>query len=580
TDFRWIKRWAALGDSFSAGIGAGNLYTSARGDDWKCSRYDRSYPARLEKVLGTGPNFFQYLACSGDRTEQIYSQALNMEADMDFVVLTGGGNDLCLSDIVKTCVLLPLKSEAKCDEALRIAEDNLHFMLKRNVREVLEALDSKMHKNGLVLYVLYAQFFNADIEKCGLDQDWNLLPFGNSLPLTRERREKFNSLVERTNGVLREAIKEVQRGKKIRYRVRAVDWNDWARHGVRGQYCYPGTKGTYPDPGQPDLQFFKGNTYRLPKKDGHDELRRVKRQAPIEEPSFHDTLAYKSANPAAQAMNHLDSRAPLPPGCPSDGGGFLEWLGLDFGVPDNIGKFFHPNELGHTTIASFVLQEMYNARAEDLGTFNPTCENFDRFECHKQGDKLFEYYADVDQAVSAMKKFCENPSTADEIGEPVRNKHFKNVYYEFTPDQMMFEIGIVRAKEESFHDRDQCLDSFSRIIHGCDGLDPENPLNFKYGGSWIRGNYIYKLTMGGKDIKRNEVVPKKVSGSCTYKKTSKGLEYEVKGSAFANWDFGHHTIMQEVSNCAGGTQNISHWAWTYWPYPVDGYDWRVRYIVP
>ena len=121
-------------------------------------------------------------------------------------------------------------------------------MVQKHARlfAVLEALDNKMHKNGLVLYVLYAEFFNTDKEQCGLDQDWNLIPFGRALPLTRERRERFNSLVESTNSVLRDAIKEVQRAKKIKYRVRAVDWNDWARHGVRGQYCYPGTNGFDP----------------------------------------------------------------------------------------------------------------------------------------------------------------------------------------------------------------------------------------------------------------------------------------------------------------------------------------------
>lgn len=94
-DFRWIHRWAAIGDSFTAGIGAGNLYSKDK-EDWRCSRYDRSYPARLELAFGGGPSFFQYLACSGDRTEQIYEQVQKMEGDMDFVVLTAGGNDLCL----------------------------------------------------------------------------------------------------------------------------------------------------------------------------------------------------------------------------------------------------------------------------------------------------------------------------------------------------------------------------------------------------------------------------------------------------------------------------------------------------
>lgn len=30
-DFSWIKRWAAMGDSFTAGIGSGNFYTQEKG---------------------------------------------------------------------------------------------------------------------------------------------------------------------------------------------------------------------------------------------------------------------------------------------------------------------------------------------------------------------------------------------------------------------------------------------------------------------------------------------------------------------------------------------------------------------
>lgn len=93
TDLGWIRRWAAIGDSFTAGIGAGNLY-SQTDEDKRCSRYDRSYAAKLEQAIGDAN--FQYLACSGDRTLQINQQVKKLEGNLDFVILTGGGNDLCL----------------------------------------------------------------------------------------------------------------------------------------------------------------------------------------------------------------------------------------------------------------------------------------------------------------------------------------------------------------------------------------------------------------------------------------------------------------------------------------------------
>lgn len=98
-DFSWIRRWAAIGDSFTAGIGSGNLYSQENGD-YKCSRYDHSYPAIVNNALGPSVQNFQYLACSGDRSAQIYDQVSNMQGNVDMVMMTAGGNDLCLVNLI------------------------------------------------------------------------------------------------------------------------------------------------------------------------------------------------------------------------------------------------------------------------------------------------------------------------------------------------------------------------------------------------------------------------------------------------------------------------------------------------
>ena len=94
-DFSWVNRWAAIGDSFTAGIGSGNLF-SKRDEDWKCSRYDHSYPAIVNNALGPTVTDFQYVACSGDRSVQIFDQVDGLNDGLDLVMLTAGGNDLCL----------------------------------------------------------------------------------------------------------------------------------------------------------------------------------------------------------------------------------------------------------------------------------------------------------------------------------------------------------------------------------------------------------------------------------------------------------------------------------------------------
>lgn len=59
SDFASIKTIAAIGDSYSAGIGAGNRI------DWRCSRYDLSYPAIITSDWRLANKPFQFLSCSG-----------------------------------------------------------------------------------------------------------------------------------------------------------------------------------------------------------------------------------------------------------------------------------------------------------------------------------------------------------------------------------------------------------------------------------------------------------------------------------------------------------------------------------
>lgn len=98
TSFAWVHRLAAIGDSFTAGIGSGNQLGDVfhRQDDWKCSRYDLSYPMLVNNLIGPSIDDFQFPACSGDRSVQIYEQVQKMKGDLNMVIMTAGGNDLCL----------------------------------------------------------------------------------------------------------------------------------------------------------------------------------------------------------------------------------------------------------------------------------------------------------------------------------------------------------------------------------------------------------------------------------------------------------------------------------------------------
>lgn len=136
--------------------------------------------------------------------------------------------------------------------------------------------------------------------------------------------------------------------------------------------CEPGATGHYPDEVTPDLQFFKPRTSKY---FGHTELKRsmtpeheeniLKQHKRVEQmlyKAWDESILYRSPDPRAVAKSLLDPRAPVPPGCPGDGGSIIGGH-----VPDKMGRYFHPNEKGHETIASFALATLIGMRADQLG---------------------------------------------------------------------------------------------------------------------------------------------------------------------------------------------------------------------
>ncbi|THC96134.1 hypothetical protein EYZ11_004408 [Aspergillus tanneri] len=559
-DFGWIKRWVALGESFTAGIGAGNLYIQNTSDK-KCSRYDHSYPPLLEQAFGKRTELFQYLAYSGDCNEDIYGQIEKMECNTDFVVMTGGRNDLCLSNIIN-CICFPFRSERACEEIVHKAHINLFEILKDNVIGLPKALKPKAKDDGLLLYVLYVQFFNTrQEEQCGVDQDWTFPGIGVARGLQLTRRVVFNRLVERANIMLEAAIRDALYKENPNYRVQAVDW-DISSRTLRGQFCIPLTEGEYPDPAQPNLQFFKPITKREMK-----ELK--KRELPKELASVlnstltpHNTLLEQSVNQAAEAGHKLDPCAPERPSCPGDDGDIKMGLGL----PDRWGKFFHLSPHGHATIASFVMLELFTTQARQLGEFTPLCYTYDEFRCRMDGWP--RYYATVDRVLHNLERFCYTASHIDED-----NSLYRVVYDNNTPEQIGFELRINRTEWQPFN-QEQCIEPFSQIIHGCDSNDEENPMNFKYSGRWIRDMHEYELAMYGR-CSRNKIPLLKPSSICTIRKTERAQNFTVCGFGFARWDHERLTVL------AGSKDKVRYFELQYYNnINMDGMEWIAQFELP
>jgi lysophospholipase L1-like esterase len=88
--------YAALGDSYSSGVGAGPYDTSG------CLRSQRSYPPLWVAAHATGT--FRFVACGGAVTQDVLDEQISvLDAGTTLVTITIGGNDAGFADVVFSC---------------------------------------------------------------------------------------------------------------------------------------------------------------------------------------------------------------------------------------------------------------------------------------------------------------------------------------------------------------------------------------------------------------------------------------------------------------------------------------------
>ncbi|KAL8776615.1 MAG: hypothetical protein Q9194_003046 [Teloschistes cf. exilis] len=205
----WIKSWSAIGDSYAAGIGAGE--GPGTSDDRSCSRYGDAYPHLLDDLMDNKKAEFKFLACTGAISVEIKDQAKTLTtASQDLLTISAGGNDVAFSTVLKKCVYLT-GTESACDSAFDAASSLIKTQLGHNIEDLLTSALRVMKDKGVVVYTLYAKFFNAVATGCN-GQNWVLFdPTSRKgtnlgLKLTTQRRERMNQMVDTANQQIRTAI--------------------------------------------------------------------------------------------------------------------------------------------------------------------------------------------------------------------------------------------------------------------------------------------------------------------------------------------------------------------------------------
>ena len=152
--------YVALGDSYSAGEGAGQYFAgTAPGDGHHCDRSQYAYPVLVAKALHYSPfdgapgASNQFAACSGAKTEAIAGssggegpQIDHVQPDTRLVTISIGGNDVGFAPVLTFCI-----SHKDCESQEQATVAAKLAAVGGKVAAVLDAIAAKAPKALIVL---------------------------------------------------------------------------------------------------------------------------------------------------------------------------------------------------------------------------------------------------------------------------------------------------------------------------------------------------------------------------------------------------------------------------------------------
>ncbi|KAK1973372.1 SGNH hydrolase-type esterase domain-containing protein [Colletotrichum cereale] len=367
-DLSWVKKWAAVGDSYSAGIGSGNLYPGNNSED--CSRYDQSYPAYIqshELMPQDPPAAFEFLSCSGATAPVILdNQVTGMGTGYDVITVSAGGNDVGLMNVLNACVF-QWNPFVSCTKTLKESSDLIRDVLPGNLDRLYAGLKDKISPGRKIYVTGYASFFDNTTTACD-DVSWSFWFNIDKERLTTERRTTMNGLTLATNEVIQAAVQRA--GDAFEY----VGYNQYFSV-LQGRFCEAGVKE--PDANRNGLLFFEKDTEDadltlLGRRDLEDpevgtraaalQSRQItdrggKNRTEVSFEKFiTDSIAEARAQDASLVVSPPDSSA----GDPALKTSAKLSLGNVIGdlVPDESKRVFHPRPAGHAIIANLVVWRM------------------------------------------------------------------------------------------------------------------------------------------------------------------------------------------------------------------------------
>lgn len=227
------RHFYALGDSFSAGIGANCGWVKDEFDaKGACLKCNGSYAYQIAKAAG-GPECMEvyHVGCTGaSMNDVLYIGWNNRTSQLDLMnstagqggwgTLSIGGNDVGFASIVANCIMFDRPS---CDADMNATEEVIADpdLLEQFVVTYLGVLGTATHPDFTLIVPSYAQYFNPEPEVC----DAQFLFYGRYL--TREFRSRINRMVADLNLVIQVAVSIVQLQLVFGNSAKKIFYEDW-----------------------------------------------------------------------------------------------------------------------------------------------------------------------------------------------------------------------------------------------------------------------------------------------------------------------------------------------------------------
>lgn len=244
--FPSLPSFFALGDSFSAGIGANCGWIKDEFDEnGACLKCDGGYPYQIIEVANTSAASesmeVYHLGCTGASMNDIINIGWNNRTSQlelmkpkagraGWGTLSIGGNDVGFANIVANCIMFDRPS---CDADMNFTENLIsNSRLVGNFTETyLKVLGAAHHRDFKLIVPSYAQFFNAETAIC----DNRYIFYGRYL--TREFRARINKMVSDLNLLIQIAVSIVQLQLVFGGSRKGIYFEDWDSLFTGHRFC-------------------------------------------------------------------------------------------------------------------------------------------------------------------------------------------------------------------------------------------------------------------------------------------------------------------------------------------------------